>query len=250
MSGQLEVHHSALCTAPVSLNLCCRGPYPQPGHSPREVLTLRPILLWQLRSSRSNAKRYCDVYMVTLYSCLLEQQGPVYAPPGRAGREKWHSGRRRRRGRKKIIAEEIWNPHPRSLVTPSRSSCSKSFLSVLYKSWCLFLRELLRVVTVLEVSSASSSSFASRTSLKNLKMVLKLTQEVSSCRSVPTCKRHTHTNISMSRVHKVLAYCKAIEKKNGGHMVEYGGHSNIITHGGLDAIHLLWQHKRWKKANA
>ncbi|TDH12669.1 hypothetical protein EPR50_G00049360 [Perca flavescens] len=57
------------------------------------------------------------------------------------------------------------------------TSCSKSFLSVLYKSWCLFLSELLRVVTALEVSSASSSSFASRTSVKNLKMVLKLTQE-------------------------------------------------------------------------
>ncbi len=42
MSGQLEVHHSALCTAPVSLNLCRRGPYPQPGHSPREALTLAP----------------------------------------------------------------------------------------------------------------------------------------------------------------------------------------------------------------
>lgn len=42
MSGQLEVHHTALCTAPVSLNLCCRGPYPQLGHSPREALTLRP----------------------------------------------------------------------------------------------------------------------------------------------------------------------------------------------------------------
>lgn len=45
MSGQLEVHPSALCTAAVSLNLCCCGPYPQPGHSPREALTLRPILL-------------------------------------------------------------------------------------------------------------------------------------------------------------------------------------------------------------
>lgn len=45
MSGQLEVHHSALCTAPVSLNLCCRGLYPQQDHSPREAPTLRPILL-------------------------------------------------------------------------------------------------------------------------------------------------------------------------------------------------------------
>lgn len=71
MSGQLEVHHSALCTAAVSLNLCCCGPYPQPGHSPREALTLRPILLWQLHSTRSNAKRYCDVYTVTLYSLSL-----------------------------------------------------------------------------------------------------------------------------------------------------------------------------------
>lgn len=79
MSGQLEVHHSALCTAPVSPNLCCRGPYPQPGHSTREALTLRPILLWQLRSSRSNAKRYCYVYTVTPYSCLCQQQGYVCA---------------------------------------------------------------------------------------------------------------------------------------------------------------------------
>lgn len=92
MSGQLEVHHGALCTAPVSLNLCCRGPYPQPGHSPREALTLRPILLWQLRSSGSNAKRYCYVFMVTLYSCLCQQQGYVCVNPGRAGRKKWHSG--------------------------------------------------------------------------------------------------------------------------------------------------------------
>ncbi|CAG5922302.1 unnamed protein product [Menidia menidia] len=43
-------------------------------------------------------------------------------------------------------------------------------------------RELLRVVTVLEDSSASSSSFASSTSLKNLKMELKLIQEKQSMR--------------------------------------------------------------------
>lgn len=107
MSGQLEVHHSALCTVPVSLNLCCRGPYPQPGHSPREALTLKPILLWQLHSSRSNAKRYCDVYTVTLYSCLFQQQGCVCAEPGEAGREKWHSGERGvRRERWREVTEE------------------------------------------------------------------------------------------------------------------------------------------------
>lgn len=100
MSGQLEVHHSALCTAPVNLNLCCCGPYPQPGHSPREALTLRPILLWQLHSTRSNAKRYCDVYTVTLYSCLLQQERYACAESGRAGRKKWHSG--------KTVGKEIW----------------------------------------------------------------------------------------------------------------------------------------------
>lgn len=47
------------------------------------------------------------------------------------------------------------------------------------------------MVTVLEVSSASSPSFAFRTSLKNVKMDLKLVQEVNSCLSVPTCERET-----------------------------------------------------------
>lgn len=51
------------------------------------------------------------------------------------------------------------------------------------------MRELLRVVTALKGPSALSSSFNSRTSLKNLKMELKLVQEVSSCLSVPKCKR-------------------------------------------------------------
>lgn len=63
MSEQLEVHHGALCTAPVSLNFCCCGPHP--GHNPQEALTLWSILLWQLHSSRSNAKRYRGVYVVT-----------------------------------------------------------------------------------------------------------------------------------------------------------------------------------------
>ena len=217
MSGQLEVHHSALCTAPVSLNLCCRGPYPQPGHSPREALTLGPILLWQLRSSRSNAKRYCDVYTVTLHSCLLQQQGCVcvcvQSQGGLEGRNDTLRGkdggyrereREREREKKKEIAERIWNLSlpfytipPLLLIRcrppPPLSSCSTSLLLVLYKSWCLFLRELLRVVTMLEVSSASSSSFASRTSLKNLKMETKLIQEVSSCLSVPTRERNTQT---------------------------------------------------------
>lgn len=62
---------------------------------------------------------------------------------------------------------------------------------ILYNSWLLVLRKLLRVVTVLEVSSPSSSSFTSRTLLKNLKMELKLIQDVSSCLSVPTWNRYT-----------------------------------------------------------
>lgn len=69
------------------------------------------------------------------------------------------------------------------------------------------MRELLRVVTVLEVSSISSSSFNSRTSLKNLKTELKLIQEVSSCLSVPTWKKthgHRDTNICMSELHKTF----------------------------------------------
>lgn len=41
------------------------------------------------------------------------------------------------------------------------------------------------MVTVLAFSSASSSSFAFRASVKNLKMDSKLIQEVSSCLSVP-----------------------------------------------------------------
>lgn len=68
------------------------------------------------------------------------------------------------------------------------------------------------MVTVLEVSSASSLSFASRMSLKNMKMELKLIQEVSSCLSVPTCDRDTPTNTSMSRVNETFVYCKAAGK--------------------------------------
>lgn len=59
---------------------------------------------------------------------------------------------------------------------------------VSYKFWWLGLREPLRVVTALKGPSALSSS-NSRTSLKNLKMELKLIQEVSSCLSVPKWKR-------------------------------------------------------------
>lgn len=253
MSGQLEVHHNALCTAPVRLNLCCHGPYPQPGHSPREALTLRPILLWQLRSSRSNAKCYCDVYMVTLYSCLLQQQGYVCAEPGRAGREKWHSVRRvgrkdggykgeKRRGEKKQriwdLSLPAWMPPPLwSLGSPSLSSCPKSLLLALYKSWCLFLRELLRVVTVLEVSSASSSSFASRTSLKNLKMELKLIQEVSSCLSVPTCRRHTDTHMH--------EFTNCFLTPSSAH-----GYTDIIQDVAPLSIHLLFQQRRYKWTNS
>lgn len=150
----------------------------------------------------------------------------------------------REREKKDKIAEGIWNLSLPFCIAPSDplpphslSSCSKSFLSVFYKSWCLFLRELLRVVTVLEVSSASSSSFTSRTSPKNLKMELKLIQEVSSCLSVPTCKRHTQTNtkITMSRVHKIFASVKPQAKK------VYGEYSDIIKN---IALHLLLQHKK------
>lgn len=74
--------------------------------------------------------------------------------------------------------------------TPSATR-SKSLFLVLYKSWCLLLREPLRVVTALELSSASSPSLAFRTLPKNLKMERKLIQEVSSCLSVPTCGRQT-----------------------------------------------------------
>lgn len=224
MSGQLEVHHSALCTAPVSPNLCCRGPYPQPGHSTREALTLRPILLWQLRSSRSNAKRYCYVYTVTPYSCLCQQQGYVCAKT-REGwkREMTLRDRSEEKDGGRLQREKIDGTVSLSFCIapsdplPPTTSCSTSFFVVFYNSWCLVLRELLRVVTVLEVSSASSSSFNSRTSLKNLKMELKLNQEVSSCLSVPKCKRSmdTHTNIRMSKVHKIFTYCKAAGKESG-----------------------------------
>lgn len=213
MSGQLEVHHGALCTAPVSLNLCCCGPYPQPGHSPREALTLRPILLWQLRSSRSNAKRYCDVYMVTLDSCVLQQQqGYLCAEPEREGRERWHlqwEGWGKERWSEVTVAEKDIKKRKKyqrwSEISPSACLLWSSILTLsyrsksfyFYKSWCLFLRELLRVVTVLEVSSASSSSFTSRTSLKNLKMEWKLIQEVSSCLSVAIRKinKYKHTEM-------------------------------------------------------
>lgn len=49
------------------------------------------------------------------------------------------------------------------------------------------------MVTALKDPSALSSSFNSRTSLKNLKMELKLIQEVSSCLSVPAQEK-TETN--------------------------------------------------------
>lgn len=62
-------------------------------------------------------------------------------------------------------------------------------MGVSYKFWWLGLREPLRVVTALKGPSALSSSLNSRTSLKNLKMELKLLQEVSSCLSVPRWKR-------------------------------------------------------------
>lgn len=98
----------------------------------------------------------------------------------------------------------------RHLVTFSLLCFSKSV--ALYKSWCLFLRELLRVVTVLEVSSASSPSLASRTSSKKVKIEWKLFQDVSSCLSVPKWKRQTHTNIYMSRVTRYLLTGKLQDK--------------------------------------
>lgn len=48
------------------------------------------------------------------------------------------------------------------------------------------------MVTMLEVSSASSSLFASRTLLKKLKMELKLIQGVNSCLSVPARHKQKH----------------------------------------------------------
>ena len=132
----------------------------------------------------------------------MQSQGGLEAKNDTQGEEcgKKDGGRLTEGKEKNKIAERIWNlslpfrnapPDPSPPHSPS--SCSKSVWSVFYKSWCLLLRELLRVVTMLEVSSISSSSFTSRTSLKNLKMELKLSQEVSSCLSVPINKRHTDT---------------------------------------------------------
>lgn len=95
-----------------------------------------------------------------------------------------------------LSALPLSDPLPHNSI----SSRSKSFWSILYKSWCLYLRELLRVVTVLEVSSASSSSFVSRLLLKNLKMESKLIQEVSSCRSVPAETLGQSRSMGSSRV--------------------------------------------------
>lgn len=111
--------------------------------------------------------------------------------------------------------KHIWNPlEPLFLHCPFWSQSTPVPLHlfpvisfVFYNSWCLVLRELLRVVTVLEVSSISSPSFNSSTSLKNLKTELKLIQEVSSCLSVPTWKKthgHRETNIRVSELHKTL----------------------------------------------
>lgn len=58
------------------------------------------------------------------------------------------------------------------------------------------------MVTALKDPSALSSSFNSRTSLKNLKMELKLIQEVSSCLSVPA-REKTETRRQKSRVHRI-----------------------------------------------
>ncbi len=101
-------------------------------------------------------------------------------------------------GGKRKIAERIWNLRLSFSALSPLTPCTQLSLLLFqlifvhsYKSWCLLLKELLRVVTMLELSSASSSSFTSRTSLKNLKMESKLTQEVSSCLSVPACERQT-----------------------------------------------------------
>lgn len=164
----------------------------------------------------------------------------------RAERGKKDGGRlqREREEKENKTAERTWSLSLPSCVAPSDpsqsrslSSSSKSFLLLFYKSWCLLLRELLRVVTVLDVSSASSSSFTSRTSLKNLKMELKLIQEVSSCLSVPACKRHT--NRSVSRVHKIFAYCKSCRQRQ--HMVNS---PSLLIQAALHPLYLLWQHKR------
>lgn len=98
------------------------------------------------------------------------------AEPGRAGREKTtlrvksggkrDGGRLQKEGKKQEGAEILASlsvARTSDPLPPLPPPSSKSMLSVLYKSWCLFLRELLRVVTMLGVSSASPSSFASRT---------------------------------------------------------------------------------------
>lgn len=85
------------------------------------------------------------------------------------------------------------------------------------------MRELLRVVTVLEVSSASSSSFSSRTLLKNLKMEVKLIQEVSSCLSVPTCRRYTQTHTHTERyLVTVVLQAKAVHDDCANIMINLG----------------------------
>lgn len=77
-------------------------------------------------------------------------------------------------------------------------SAAKSVFVDSYNSWCLLLREPLRVVTALEVSSASSPALDSRASAKKRKMESKLFQEVSSCRSVPA--RQTMETETASRM--------------------------------------------------
>ena len=225
MSGQLEVHHSALCTAPVSLNLCCRGPYAQPGHSPREALTLRPILLWQLRSSRSNAKRYCDVYTVTLYSCLFQQQGYVCR-----AREGWKGemtlgerseegkmeggGYRRRKKEKKKSKEDpfLHRPPlipchpPASPPVPSQFCWSSTNLGVCFWGSCCVWWQCWRSPPPPRPLSPPGPHWRtwrwSRSSSRR-------SARASLCLHV----RYTGTNISMSRSHKYYLTVKLQAKK-------------------------------------
>lgn len=206
MSGQLEVHHTALCTAPVSLNLRCRGPYPQLGHSPRVALTLRPYCFdscTHLEVMQNVIVMYTQwpctlVSIKNKYTCVQNQGGLEGRYDTRE--EEWGGEKNRGyRGRQWIWYLDTFSAFPlQSLATTRLFLLFQVIFAVFYSSWCLVLRELLRVVTVLEESPASSSSFNSKTSLKNVKMELKLIQEVSSCLSVPGKDTETQTYVHKS----------------------------------------------------
>lgn len=194
------------------------------------------------------------IVVYTSWPCTLvsnNNRGDVCAEPGRAGREKTtlrvksggkrDGGRWKKEGKKQEGAEILASlsvARTSDPLPPLPPPSSKSMLSVLYKSWCLFLRELLRVVTMLGVSSASPSSFASRTWLKNPKMESKLIQEVNSCLSVPTCKKDKNTwtciTIRTRRVHWNICLLLSCRKRKSV--------LDIST-----PVRLLWQKKNVDK---